>query len=69
MLPLASFMVSVAMHPLWCKWLAIDLDMKLRGIALAGTISNLFNYIVMTTFFWLLDDMQEAFVWPDKRSF
>jgi len=69
MLPLLSFMISVAMHPLWCKFLAIDLEMKLSGIALAGCISNAFNFFMMTLFFALQEDMRPAFTMPDARSF
>jgi len=69
MLPLASFMISVAMHPFWCKFFAIDMGMKLHGIALAGCISNAFNFVVMTVFFWISEDLKDAFCMPDYRSF
>jgi len=69
MLPMASFMFTVALHPLWCKFLAIDLGLKLDGIALAGCLSNFLNYALMTVLFWLSKDLREAFTLPDSRAF
>ena len=56
------------MHPVWCWVLAVKYDMQLTGIALAAIISNSFNYALMTFFFWTLDDMQEAFVFPNQDA-
>jgi MATE family multidrug resistance protein len=66
--PLASFLIAITMHPVWCWVLAIKYDMKLEGIALAAIISNFFNFVLMTVFFWSLDDMQEAFVLPNQDA-
>jgi len=65
---MVSFFISVTIHPIWCKILAIDFGLKLQGIAIAGCISNGINFMLMTFFFWTQEDLKEAFTWPDRRS-
>ena len=43
--------------------------MKLEGIALAGLISNICNYVLMTILFWFQSDIQDTFsVFPNINS-
>lgn len=41
--------LAVVMHPLWCYVFAIMLGFNLIGIALAGCVSNLISFILMTS--------------------
>ena len=68
-LPMISFMISVILHPLWCYMLAIQYGYKLTGIALAGCISNLINFVILSTFFNFQTDLEEANKWISLKNF
>lgn len=68
-LPMISFMISVFLHPLWCYLFAIHFDMKLRGVALAGCVSNFINFGLMSIFFRYQEDMKEANTSISARNF
>lgn len=67
-IPLCAVIISVFIHPFWCWYLAITLDMKITGIALAGLICHLTTFFIMSFFFWLDKDVEEACTLPDKRA-
>ena len=46
-LPMLSFSVSVAIHPIWLYIFVVQFELDLQGIALAGTISNLISFGLM----------------------
>ena len=45
-----SFAISVAFHAHWIQKLAIELDLKIVGIALAGIITNSLTLIIIKSF-------------------
>lgn len=47
MLPMVSYAVAVALHPIWVYIFMIKYDMKLFGIGIAGTITNTITFIMM----------------------
>ena len=46
-----SYLISVSIHPLWCKLFVVDLEMGLFGISVAGFITNLTTLVFMVTLF------------------
>ena len=64
-----SYIFAVSLHSFWCQKFAIDMEMKLTGIAIACCITNAINFGLLTFLFWSTKEMREAFTLPNKSSF
>ena len=49
-IPMLSFAISVTFHAFWIQELAIEMEMKIIGIALAGVITNILTLIIIKSF-------------------
>lgn len=63
-LPMVSYAVAVSLHPLWVYIFMIKYDMKLYGIGIAGTITNILTFIMMEYLLHSQKDIKEALFWP-----
>jgi len=46
-LPMIAFTFATILHPIWVYIFMVKLDLKLYGIGIAGTITNLLTYGMM----------------------
>ena len=46
-LPMVSYTLAVSLHPLWVYTFMIHYDLKLFGIGIAGTITNILTFVMM----------------------
>lgn len=67
--PFISFGIAMSMHPFWCYYLAVKLEMGVVGIALADIIAHFITFVAMNLFFMYDKELGEARALPDKRSF
>ena len=63
-----SFLISTALHPLWCYIFVIKENYGLVGLTIAGFISNLITLTLMHLFFQFQSDIKAANVAFDKRA-
>ena len=63
------YFVATAMHPFWCYYFVIDLHKGLVGIAIAGIVTNAFNFIVLAVLFIFDRELDDAKTLPDSRIF
>lgn len=49
-IPMVSFAISVTFHAYWINKLAIEMDLKIIGIAIAGIITNSLTFIIIKCF-------------------
>ena len=67
--PMVSSMISVSLHPYWCNHFAIDQEMGISGIALAGLITHGTTLVFMMFFHFFEPLMRQTWVKYDKRTF
>jgi len=63
-LPMVSYAFAVSLHPLWVYIFMIKYDLKLYGIGIAGTITNILTFIMMEYLLHSQKDIKEALFWP-----
>jgi Na+-driven multidrug efflux pump len=68
-MPMIAFIVSVALHPVWCNEMIVKRELGIKGLAMAGIITNATTYFLMKTFITCSSDMKEANFFPDRRTF
>jgi len=69
MLPMVSLTISVVLHPLWLNTFLFRYDLGIMGIAMAGLITNILQFVIMVILFTTKTHLKEAMFWPDKRMF
>lgn len=64
-----SFLIAVALHPIWCYHFVITEKKGIIGLTIAAFITNLTTHVLMQVMFRCQRDLQEANTHFDSRAF
>jgi multidrug resistance protein, MATE family len=60
---------TTALHPLWCYLLVNVWELGIRGPAIAQSVSQVLNMVVLSLYLQRVESFKETWFWPDAACF
>lgn len=68
-LPMIAYIITAVCYPFVAYFLAIHLDMKLKGLGICYIVMNTSSLSIMLLLTWWDKETRQTMFWPDRSSY